>query len=356
MPRWLIFFMIISAFEFLQIFLILTIRWVVTNRTKVMWLIYTFILIFSHLLLYLGINRLYPWSFTVFVMYLTLLWMYFLSSVVVIVLYKVSGSKYPLLFKSLLPIGYFALLGYAWYNAHYPAVRNYNIQLNKPLASPIKILVAADLHLDYMVGNRAIRQLVALNQQLKPDLILLPGDIINDDASVYFKYQMEDDLKQLSAPLGVYASLGNHEFYGLLEENLQAIAKANITLLRDQAVVIEDRFILVGREDQTNPYRKSLRQILKNYNTSLPIIVMDHRPYLDEATKANIDIQVSGHTHNGQMFPMNYIVGSMYELAYGYKQKDNSHFFTTSGWGFWGSPFRLGSQREVFLITVTGKN
>ncbi|WP_222986945.1 metallophosphoesterase [Psittacicella melopsittaci] len=348
--------MIISAFELLQIFLILVIRWVVQRRTKVLWLAYALILILGNSLLIIAVNRISSWGFMIFVMYLTLLWMFFLSSVVLIFAHKVTGSRYPVFFKCLIPLGYFALLAYAWHNAHSPAIREYRVEVDKPLAQPLKILVAADLHLDYLVGNRAIQQLVEVNKQVKPDLILLPGDIINDDAAVFYKYQMEKDLQQLHAPLGVYASLGNHEFYGLLKQNIEAIELSNIKLLRDQAVVINNSFILVGREDQTNPYRKPLRQILQGFKTqNLPVIVMDHRPYLDEATRNKVDIQVSGHTHNGQMFPMNYVVSSIYELAYGYKQKESSHFFTTSGWGFWGSPFRLGSQREVFVLEVVGK-
>ncbi|WP_222987568.1 metallophosphoesterase [Psittacicella hinzii] len=255
-----------------------------------------------------------------------------------------------------MPLAFIGLVAFSWYNAQVPVIHEYRVKLDKPLSKPLKVLVASDLHLDYLVGNRAIQKLVEVNKKVQPDIILMPGDIINNDASVYYKYNMQEDMKKLTAPLGVYASLGNHEFYGLLAENIQAIKDGNIILLRDQAIVINNEFILVGREDQTNPERLPLEQILAKQNPNLPILVMDHRPYFDEVIASKVDLQVSGHTHRGQLFPLNLVVSFMYDLSYGYKQVEASHLFTTSGWGFWGAPFRLGSQREVFVITLEGSN
>lgn len=357
MPRWLIFGTVIGVFELALLILVLAIRWLVGSRVSLWWYGLP-IFVLGNLILVLGmVLRQEPW-FMVAVFTLVLLWMFLMTTTVVFVAHKLTGSNYPVLFKTLLPVSFLALAAYAYNNAYSPVVRHYSITLVKPLAKPLRILVSSDLHLDYLVANKQIDKLAVLVKQEQPDIVLMPGDIINNDSAPYYKLQMQKNLQQITAPLGVWGTLGNHEFYGNLQENKVAIAEGGVKLLNDEAVVIDNSFVLVGRIDQTDKHRAALEKILTDseVDPNLPVLVMDHRPYLTEAANAKVDLMVSGHTHNGQMFPANFIVKSMYELAYGYKQKGSSHFFTTSGFGFWGAPFRLGSRSEVFVIEVKGSN
>ena len=133
--------------------------------------------------------------------------------------------------------------------------------------------------------------------------------------------------------------------------------KAGIQVLWDRAITINDQFVIIGRNDDLLRSRPSTEELLQNVNTRLPVFLMDHRPTeILHHAELPIDVQVSGHAHKGQVFPANIITKLMYRLHYGYEKIGNGHFFVTSGYGFWGIPMRLGSQSEVFIIDVKGKN
>ena len=191
--------------------------------------------------------------------------------------------------------------------------------------------------------------------QEKVDIILLPGDVINDNVRAFHAENMQPHLQALRAPLGVYATLGNHEFYGDAEENAQALRDSGVRLLRDEAVVVADRLVLVGRDDEMHANRPPLATLLDGVRRDLPIIVLDHRPSdISANVQTAMDMQVSGHAHRGQVFPANFIVQAMYRLAYGHENIEGKEVFVSSGYGFWGVPLRLGSRSEIFVIEVNG--
>ncbi|MDK4685347.1 metallophosphoesterase [Kingella negevensis] len=248
--------------------------------------------------------------------------------------------------------GFFAL---AVYNAYTPIVRHAEITIDKPMAKPVRIGMAADTHLGVLVGARQLDKLADIMQQEKVDVILLPGDIMDDDTVAYLAENMQPHLQKLRAPLGVYATLGNHD-YRETNSITQAIQAAGITVLDDEAVWVDDNFWVVGRPDNLEHNRLKTRDLLQKVNTQQPVFLLDHRP--DEVTEHSelpIDVQVSGHVHNGQVFPANFIVRYLNRIAYGYGKINQTHFFVTSGFGFWGVPFRLGSQSEVWVIDVKGR-
>jgi uncharacterized protein len=129
-------------------------------------------------------------------------------------------------------------------------------------------------------------------------------------------------------------------------------------MLRDRSVKVADAFTLVGREDRSiqqfgSMKRKDLSDLMKDVDQSLPVILMDHQPFnLDDAVKNNIDLQLSGHTHHGQLWPFNFITDKVYELSYGYLRKGNTHFYVSCGVGTWGPPLRTTSRPEVVNIKL----
>lgn len=251
---------------------------------------------------------------------------------------------------------FFALIGVSLFNAYTPVVRHAHIQLDKPLEKPLRLLLAADLHLYWLFGNRQLDWLAHTAQREKADMVLMPGDIINDHLRPYAAYNMAPHLASVRAPLGVFATLGNHEFYGDALANAQALRDAGIRVLRDEALVVDGRLIIAGRDDDMQRGRKSLKAILAGMDTSLPVLVLDHRPtHIAENAAAGADIQFSGHTHGGQIFPVNWIVREMYRLHHGHARMDGMEVVVTSGYGFWGLPFRLATRSEVWLITLSGK-
>jgi len=160
-------------------------------------------------------------------------------------------------------------------------------------------------------------------------------------------------LQKLKAKYGVYAVVGNHEYFGNVNRATDFMKRSGIKVLRDTAVTIDDKFIVIGRDDLTNRHRKSLKTIISDINNNLPMILLDHQPAnLAEAVENKMDIQISGHTHNGQIYPFSLLVSKFYELGYGYLKKGNTHFYVSSGLGLWGAPIRLGTQSEIVNIRL----
>lgn len=253
------------------------------------------------------------------------------------------------------PLGLLGLIALSLYNAYVPRVVHYDITFDKPM-KPLRIGVANDLHLGRLFGGKELDKLAQIMDEQKVDLILLPGDIMDDNVTAYLAENMRPHLAKLHTPLGVYATLGNHDFFGYQNEITDEIRKAGITVLKDQTLTINNELVLIGRNDDLDKHRPSTETLLKQVNLVLPIIVLDHRPSEVELhASLPFDLQVSGHTHKGQIFPANFITALTYRIDYGLEKIGNPYFMVISGYGFWGVPTRLGSQSEVVIIDVKGK-
>ncbi|PKH81404.1 metallophosphoesterase [Psychrobacter sp. 4Bb] len=255
---------------------------------------------------------------------------------------------------------FLGLFIYSLYSAYAPVIRELSINIDKPLTKPLRITVASDLHIGRLFGVKAIDRLQQLMIRSGADMLLMPGDIMDDNTEAFNEYHMEQNLAELcsSLPRGVYATLGNHDLYGHERPISEALQNAGIQLLNDEVLYIEHEgqpVWLVGRFDNHKRQRVATTDLLTQVDTSQPVILLDHRPSdIDNHSQLPIDLQVSGHTHNGQIFPANFIVNAINRLGYGYEQIGKGHFVVSSGYGFWGIPFRLGSRSEIWLITLSG--
>ena len=255
---------------------------------------------------------------------------------------------------------FLGLFIYSLYSAYTPVIRKLSINIGKPLTKPLRIAVASDLHIGRLFGVKAIDRLQQLMIRSGADMLLMPGDIMDDNTEAFNEYHMEQNLAELcsSLPRGVYATLGNHDLYGHERPISEALQNAGIQLLNDEVLYIEHEgqpVWLVGRFDNHKRQRVATTDLLTQVDTSQPVILLDHRPSdIDNHSQLPIDLQVSGHTHNGQVFPANFIVNAINRLGYGYEQIGKGHFVVSSGYGFWGIPFRLGSRSEIWLITLSG--
>lgn len=241
------------------------------------------------------------------------------------------------------------------YNAYTPIVRELSIQIPKKDAKldHLKVVVASDFHLGLLSNKAHLKRFVRKSNEEKPDLVLLVGDLVDDDPIWFVKKGMSEVMKQLVSTYGVYGVLGNHEYYGkkipLLVEEMKA---SNVRMLLDETILLANSFYLTGREDLTNRERKQLSDLVPEYR-NLPWFVMDHTPsnLLIPETEG-VDFHVSGHTHRGQMWPNHLFTRKLFELDYGYKQKGGLHAIVSSGFGFWGPPIRLGSQSELWSVNI----
>lgn len=259
------------------------------------------------------------------------------------------------------------LLGLSIYHAYTPTVRHLDIQLDKPMAHPVRLAMVSDLHLGSLFGSEQLDRLAHILSEQKVDLLLMPGDIMDDDTEVYEAEGMQASFAGVvgATTSGVVASLGNHDLYD--EDSRLAIAQAvratGALLLDDQVSVVVANGVplsIIGRYDDHVKDRKTTAQLFEQLPMAArqnPVILLDHRPsQIDDNIQLPIDVQVSGHTHNGQVFPANFIVKMINRVAYGHAHIDGTHIIVSSGYGFWGIPFRLGSQSEVWVIEMRGKD
>ena len=256
---------------------------------------------------------------------------------------------------------FIGLFVYSLYSAYVPVVRKLSIKINKPLNHPLRIAVASDLHLGRLFGNKAIARLHALIIRHQADILLMPGDIMDDNTQAFTDCNMAENLAKLvtSLPYGIYATLGNHDLYGHEQPISEALQNAGVQLLNDDVICLSHQgqpIWLLGRFDNHKRQRVATTELLAQVNTTEPVVLLDHRPSdIMAHSQLPIDLQVSGHTHNGQIFPANFIVNAINRLGYGYEQIGTGHFVVSSGYGFWGIPFRLGSRSEIWLITLISK-
>ncbi len=246
-------------------------------------------------------------------------------------------------------------------NAVIPVVKEYNITINKSAGDikNLRIAAVSDIHLGSIIRKRSIKKLSSILHEIKPDLVLMLGDIIDGEIGPVLR---GDLLQYFTCPKcneGLYAITGNHEFIGGGGKTIPYIESKGIKVLKDEMVILDGGIQLLGRIDRDSfrfygKERMPLSQLMQQADTSKPVILLDHQPFhLDESVKAGVDLQLSGHTHNGQMWPLNYLTGKIYELSYGYLKKGNSQFIVSSGYGLWGPRVRSGSRSEVLLINLT---
>ncbi|MEI2357773.1 metallophosphoesterase [Mesobacillus zeae] len=248
------------------------------------------------------------------------------------------------------------ILFYGTFQAYSPVVRTYRIEIPKEAGNRknLRIAMASDMHFGHLSGLNHLRRLVRGIMDIQPDLILLPGDIVDDDPEVFIRKRMGDMMKELSAPLGVYGVLGNHEYYGgAIPKFVAEMERAGITILQDEWIHVENSFYLVGRKDKTDRNRKPIQTLVTDLDHNCPIIMMDHQPAdLQAAEQSGVDLLMSGHTHRGQMTPNHLITQRIFENDWGYLQKNSLHTIVSSGFGFWGPPIRIGSRSEIVRIDV----
>jgi uncharacterized protein len=247
-------------------------------------------------------------------------------------------------------------------SAKIPTVNSVSFEINKPVPeTKQKVVLVSDIHLGMMISNGRLDKMVELVNRENADLVLLAGDVFDEDLGPVIQNNMGDLLKNLRAKHGVFAVLGNHEFYGNASAAHKYLENHNITVLRDSVAVLPNGIAVVGREDITaermyDKKRKTLTELLENVDTGNPVIVLDHQPYnLAEVANHSVDMQISGHTHNGQMWPFNYITGALFEISKGYGKIKDTHFYVSSGYGTWGPPIRTNSRSEIVVMEISGR-
>lgn len=238
-------------------------------------------------------------------------------------------------------------------NIHYHNKQRQEINLttDKPLEHPLKIVMLSDMHAGYHNRRAEVGRWVDLVNAENADLILIAGDVIDGRVRPLQEEGTLEEFKRLNAP--AFNCLGNHEYITGLNQSLDLLATSGIRVLRDDTVSVGE-LTIVGRDDRSNRRRKSVAQLVEGVNRNNYIIMLDHQPYhLEDAEQNGVDLQLSGHTHRGQVWPLNWVTRKMYECDYGQWRRGNTDYYVSSGMGLWGGKFRIGTDSEYAVITVT---
>jgi uncharacterized protein len=252
------------------------------------------------------------------------------------------------------------LLAFGHWNAATPRLRQLDLYLRRPLSSaePVRVVVASDIHLGTIIGAERFGRIVEMINGCEPDLILFPGDIVDEDLAPVIRANLGEGLRSLRARYGIYAVTGNHEYIGGAEAACAYLEEHGVRVLRDSVVRLPDGLQIVGREDRairqfSGRTRRPLAELMAQTDSTRPVVLMDHQPFhLEEGAGAGVDLQLSGHTHHGQLWPFNHITELIYEISRGYGKVGETHVYVSSGVGTWGPPVRLGNTPEVVLITL----
>ena len=261
-------------------------------------------------------------------------------------------------------------------NAGMIRVTPYEVTVDKSAGNldSLNVVLIADLHLGYKIGITHMTRMVELINEQEADLVVIAGDIFdNEYEALENPEELTEILNGIEARYGVYACYGNHDIQEPIlagftfggeagksssQEMDQFMEKSNIRLLKDEAVLIDESFYLYGRPDYERPglgedKRKTPEEITEGLDLSKPVIVIEHEPReLEELADAGVDVDLCGHTHNGQMFPGNLTINLMWENACGYLKKDQMHNIVTSGVGLFGPNMRVGTRAEICPITI----
>jgi hypothetical protein len=250
---------------------------------------------------------------------------------------------------------------YGAWNSRNPRLVHYDITIPKAAGSlnELHIVAVSDIHLGKIIHNGRLLSLVQRVNNLNPDLILLPGDIIDESIDPFVEQNMSASLLMLKSKYGKFAVFGNHEYIGgHPEETYRHLQESGITVFRDEYKNIDGSFNLVGRDYQSaqrfgGAGRQELSVVMDGLDRSLPVILLDHQPSkLAEGQEQEVDLQISGHTHLGQMFPFNLITKLVFEEDWGYLRKGDFQLIVSCGYGTWGPPIRVGNVPEIVDINI----
>lgn len=301
-----------------------------------------------------------------------------------LVLKKIPGKIHDFFFSK---VGYVfvgilltALIGgisaYGIVHSNIVKVKPYEVTIRKNCGDnrDLKVVLVADLHLGYSVGNGQMQRMVKKINDQNADLVVFAGDIFdNEYEAVQNPDRIAKTLAGIKSRYGSFGVFGNHDVTERLlggfsvasqdkemrDPRFEEFAKkAKIRILDDEVMLIDDAFYLVGRKDAQKPgdgtkNRMEPEVLLSGLDKDKPIIVLEHQPkQLEELETAGADMQLCGHTHDGQMFPGNLTVKLMWENACGYLKKGNLHSIVTSGVGVWGPAMRVGTDCEICPITI----
>ena len=258
-----------------------------------------------------------------------------------------NGVWYALMITS-------ALMIYGYINYKMPREERITIDVDKPIdGGEYRMVAISDVHLGFGTTRSDLARYVDIINSHNPDVVVIVGDLIDNSIEPVVRDGMLKEFERITAKDGIYMVPGNHEYISGIDECMEHISSSRVHLLRDSVVKLSSGVQIIGRDDSFRLRRKPLDSLLMDADTALPMVVLDHQPKsISESVEHGVDIHISGHTHRGQVWPLNWITDAMYEQSHGYRRWGEMHVIVSSGLSLWGPPFRIGSRSELWVIDL----
>ena len=256
-----------------------------------------------------------------------------------------------------------------WYQAHHVWGTHYQLESEK-LDKPLRIIQFADAHIGSTFTGQEFAKHVAKMQSYKPDIVVITGDLIDNGTKLKDLQDFLKNLQKLNTKYGIYFVLGNHDTRSNKESlaeydnktMLNMLKQHGVKVLQDEVKLIDNRFYLIGRRDaydfRRGGRRQNMESLIQELDKNKYQIVLNHQPndYANEA-RAKVDLVLSGHTHGGQLFPINNVSlwWGLNDQIYGHEKRDQTDFIVTSGISDWELKFKTGCKSEFTIIDILPK-
>ena len=264
----------------------------------------------------------------------------------------------------------FIVLIFGWYSDHHVWKTDYKITTQKEVEN-LRVAMFADSHIGTTFDAEGLAKHLKTIEVQNPDILVVVGDYVDDGISKEQMVKATKALGQTKTKYGVYFVSGNHDkgYYGAAhrgfseQELIAELDKNGIKVLRDETVLLNDAFYIIGRRDfsevkEQGGYRRTMSELTKNLDKNKYMVVLDHQPIdFENQAKAEVDLVLCGHTHGGQLFPFNQ-VGKWIkanDLVYGLERRNKTDFIVTSGISDWAIKFKTGTKSEFVIIDITAE-
>lgn len=247
----------------------------------------------------------------------------------------------------------FGLVVYGYFEASRMTIAREVITTDKlpPRIDAIRVVQISDVHLGIITRDKGLTKIMDAVKTLSPDLLVCTGDLV--DGSMQNLMHLSEIIKAVAPPYGKYAVTGNHEYYAGLDHSLEFMQKAGFDVLRGEVRLAGNIINVAGVDDGGRFGKSATDQTLDRIHNNLFTLYLKHRPEIPESTLGKFDLQLSGHTHNGQIFPFKYLVSLEFPFIRGYYELEkNAALYVSRGSGTWGPPIRLLSPPEITLIEI----
>ena len=247
---------------------------------------------------------------------------------------------------------------WGYFEARAVGVSHFRVEtpLMEPGSEPLRLVQISDVHLGLTLREDRLRHYLELVRAADPDVLVCTGDLV--DASFDHLEAAASILADYDPPLGKYGVTGNHDYYAGLENSLRFFREAGFRVLREESVEVDDSLVFAGVDDPAGG-RTGARSLmdegaaLPEGEPEKPVILLKHRPRVQEKSSTRFSLQLSGHSHGGQLFPFTLLADAYHRYDPGlHRLPAGSYLYVTSGTGTWGPPFRVGSPPEIAVFDL----